>query len=163
MGAVVVLIWNTCLLQAGPQDYPHSRIFAGLLVAANISLSTALTAVYLEETVALWLPLIIMALAIGMTWTLLALRGFTQRAVQTVAALAGSDMLLTLAQAPIILSSNPGEPNLAILFVWIWGIAVTGHILRHALSVSMLAGVMIGIGYFVISVSIAELILPQGG
>lgn len=163
MQAVVVLIWNTCLLQAGPQDYPHSPLFAGLLVAANIALSTALTAVYIEAAVALWLPLLIMVLVIGMTWTLLALRGHTARAVQTVAALAGSDILLTLAQAPIILSSNPDQPNLAIFFVWIWGIAVTGHILRHALSVSMLTGLMIGIGYFAISVSIAEMILPRGG
>jgi hypothetical protein len=50
-------------------------------------------------------------------------------------------------------------PALLWLLLMIWSLTITGHILRHALSVSFGIGVLCALGYVFISWAVAEQII----
>ncbi len=79
--------------------------------------------------------------------------GRAERFVQTATAVFGTDAIITLLALPIALTMTP-EPrtvmtmgDLGLLVMGIWNIAILGHILRHALSVTMGIGVLVALGY----------------
>jgi hypothetical protein len=61
--------------------------------------------------------------------------------------------MITLLALPIALTMTPpprtdmSVADLGILVIGIWNIAILGHILRHALSVTLGVGVLVALGY----------------
>ena len=151
-----------CLLRLGPQDLPASPFLLGVTVAAYVGLGVLATAFHYP---------FLSAVAISVTGTLvfgllafalLSVRGVAGRFYQTCAALAGTGAVLEAVALPLVALLEAGEPEgarpgagvvLAIpwlaFLVWSW--VVGGHILRHALSVRLPAGIGLSIALFWLS------------
>lgn len=174
MDALLKLFWSICLLRHGPQDLPTSYpllkfcllayIVSGLLFLlsgiAQISLFQALLLILLDTGV-----------LVGLTYLILNILGHLARLVQTVTALAGVGAILQVIALPLgwwFLQTDEGIPPGALpallwLMLLVWSVAITGHILRHAFSVSFPFGVLYALGYMLVSWTVAEWVLPATG
>lgn len=154
------LMLDIALLQRGPQALPASLwIMAGALAAYGAAGLLAhrliVPATYPAGPVFFDLFLMVVFVLALLSW-----RGVLDRAVQTLAALAGTGTLLTLCGLPVIRLLEPeGEsPALASagILLWLaltgWSLVVTAHILRHALAVTLAAGIFLAMAYMMISV-----------
>ena len=151
-----------CLLRLGPQDLPASPLLLGIAVAAHAGLGTLITGLYYPVATAIAVSLTGTVLLGLLAFVLLSMRGVTERFSQTYAAFAGTGAVLEVVALPLVamLESNvtneepsPAEVILTIpwLVLLIWSWVVSGHILRHALSVHLTAGIGISMGFFWLS------------
>jgi len=98
----------------------------------------------------------------------LQIRGFTARFVQVLTALTGTGTLLGMLGMPLVaMLPETGEvesigelPALLWLGLLLWSLVVLGHILRHALSTSLVVGLIMGLTYTVFSISLIQLLFP---
>jgi hypothetical protein len=147
-----------CLLRANPQDLPTSnRLMLAALVAYGLadvigvldmlSLDSAVLAAAVDTL------LLIVATHVALRW-----RNAVIRFPQTLSALAGCGALLSLlAWAAAGLTREWLPPP----WVWapflLWYTLVFGHILRHALSLAMPAGVAVSLLYIILSMGVTGL------
>lgn len=168
MDKLFQLFAQLALLRIGPQDLPSSRvleqrvIFAyfccGLLVSllARDSFGNALLAASVDTGLLLLLAHLLLKAA-----------GKQPRRCQTVTALAGAGMLITLLSAPIValFSFGSGSANdvlsILLLGLALWNITLIGHILRHALEIPIIAGIVIAMMYMYLSLFTIRLLLPE--
>lgn len=167
MSALWSLLIGLCLLRRAPQDMPYSPALTRNLVL----LGFAVDLVYVSLLdVAQPLPRLLFALAmsLGMPWLLLQMRGRSARYAQTLGALAGTSALFTVMFLPVALwtrqfaelagSAEPGVEQMAagwvVLLLLGWRLAVSGHILRHALDLPRWSGAVIAISWFLLEFSL---------
>ncbi len=159
MLTIFKLYVDICLLRAAPQDLPatQSVLVSALLAYAATSIALSVATQSFESAVLYGLAdTLILA---GLTYTLLTLRHFPQRLTQTLSALAGTGVVIGLFALPLVLVKN--APPLLLLVITVWSLAVTGHILRHALNVSLRMGILAGMGYLLVSLMLAMLLTPS--
>ncbi|WP_290631568.1 hypothetical protein [Aquisalimonas sp.] len=143
-----------CLFQSGPQDMPAATSILAVLIAlgwgASILVLEQLGAagpVAVEVTFAT-------AFALLFTWLALRLRQLPSRFTQTASALFGTDLLLLIPATPLLLATAGGEAptlQLALLALWLWSIAIKGHIFRHALDIPVSGGIAVAVLYTLLS------------
>lgn len=165
--------FDICRLQKRPQDIPASKnlltlclliytLFSiGLVMLSDEPLDRAIAASLLE-----------IGLIMAFTQALLQIRGKTERWVQTITALSGTGVVLSLFALPvyILLSLNGGnETNnnpiyafglLILAGLALWNIFIMAHVLRHALEVNMMSGIILAIIYIWIIFSFTAAIMP---
>ncbi len=170
MNTLLKVFVELCLLRAGPQQLPASGFLLGLslvaygtfgllLVFPDFSLVSALGQVLLDALVLL-----------GLLQLALRRIGHEDRFLQTATAATGSGALLALVALPVTLwltqarvhTGDVDTPALLLFFLMIWNVAVLGHILRHALSTSLGVGVLLAIGYMLISLTVLGALFPHG-
>lgn len=157
-----------CLLRQGPQDLPASGILLAITLSAYTLLTALLSKVSMSADSAVVWGLISTVLMVAFTVILLYVQRRPARLVQTLAALAGTGALLTLIALPVFgwlhgADLKAGEGALAWLIVVVltlWSLAVTGHILRHALSVPYFVGLVLAVVFYFISVSVFRTLFP---
>ena len=151
-----------CLLRRAPQDLPASPLLLGIAVCAHAGLGTLITTLHYPFLTAIGVSVTGTLLLGLLAFVLLAVRGHGERFFQTYAAFAGTGAVLEAVALPLVAlleGSEPGDapsaagvvltiPWLALL-VWSW--VVSGHILRHALSVHLTAGIGISMAFFWLS------------
>ncbi|WP_290651043.1 hypothetical protein [Aquisalimonas sp.] len=154
MMQLVHTLIRICLFQEGPQALPAA---AGLL-AALVALGWTASVLLLDQLVPEGMVAVEVTLATGFallfTWLALSLRGGTARFVQTASALFGTDLVVLLPAAPLLLATADGDSpalQLALLILWLWSIAIKGHIFRHALNLPLAGGVLVAVVYTMLS------------
>lgn len=162
------MFWEICLLRGTPRELPRSPVLLGLVVALglvidNINLGFAVPAASAVQVAGA--VLVHTGLLAGSLTGLLALTGYAARVVQTLTALIGSGLILSLIAMPLImLSGLSGQLALvlAVLLVIlnIWSLLVTMHILRHALSINRILAGLLAAGYYLLSLMVIERLLP---
>jgi hypothetical protein len=143
--------WAICRLQQGPQDLPASGVLLGLIAILHWMLNTFLFLSQTNASRALLLSSLevigFMVLMYGLLWFL----GKATRVIQTTTAFFGSALIIEGFNLPFVhwfVQAQQNEtdislPLLVILGLTIWLLVVYGHILRHALNVSMGMGIML--------------------
>lgn len=140
------------LLRNGPQDLPYSGELLGLCVAASLGVGyLVLRGFRLSPTPGPDL-LLTLVFSLAFVYGVLALRGMTNRFIQTATAFFGTDVIVSLVALPVLqLGTGAGSQSpvsgLAMIGITLWNIAIIGHILRHALSASFAFGILIALGY----------------
>lgn len=140
--------------RSGPQDLPASRGFTVLLAALYIAGGFLAGSVLDEPEYA---QRAMMAITVQFTFIilLLQLKGFRDRSHQTIGALSGTGFLFGLMSVYLLSLVNVEKPQVelaALYFVlFIWSIAVDGHIYRHALSSKIGTGVLVAVTIFSIN------------
>ncbi|SDX97359.1 hypothetical protein SAMN05421644_12224 [Allochromatium warmingii] len=170
MQALIQFFIELCLLRRPPQDVPASLTLLGLVLIADL-----VVGVLVGVTAGLsWLTsllqgsaeLLLMLLALGVALAQLKRRS---RFVQAATALLGSGAVLGLVAIPP-LSLNPTgtqDSNLAALGAFlllglvIWGIVVTGHILRHTFSITLSQGAAIAVAFQIVTVTLITSLFSQ--
>lgn len=146
-------------LRAGPQDLPAASGLAWLLVLAYVG-QALLTDRLVDEGESAPRSLVAIAFQFGAATMLVKLRGFASRLPQTISALAGTGFLLGLLALVLLAQVDPATPQpglaLAYLGLFLWSLAVDGHIYRHALSIKMSLGVLVAVLIFAANFALLE-------
>jgi hypothetical protein len=172
MGAALWIVVRAMLElttgKRGPQDIPASHVLFVLTFIFYMATSAGLTAVAADGTTAVRATLVdalvMPAFVVSMLW----LRNFTARWLQTLTAMAGVGVLFSLAAIPpfLVSASMPGSPfaapaSVLVLVLFIWNVLVLAHILRHALALAFPAGVLVAVAYVAVSMFAAEFLVPE--
>lgn len=145
-------ILDIALLRRGPQDLPFSWNLTLLAMAASIATTVAADLIQPLPGATAAHVLVTLLYTWAFFYGVLQMRGLETRLVQTLAAVFGTDAIITLVALPLLhtMTATTGTPAiaaLAILFIYGWNIAVVAHILRHALSTSRGPAFLWGLGY----------------
>ena len=165
-------IWiDICLLRAGPQDIPYSPLLLGLALAAYALIDLMVTSLAVAGATAV--KMVLLDVAVMAVFLQLILQWYAKpaRFLQTLTAMAGTGALLGLLAWPLIrvlADVGPdGAPPLPAVLLWlallIWSLVVLGHILRHALGVSLPVGVALGVLYSIAALALVRLLFPAQG
>ncbi|MGD2129190.1 MAG: hypothetical protein PVJ33_13745 [Lysobacterales bacterium] len=138
-------------LRSGPQDLPAGRGLAVLLAVLYLG-QGFIADLVLGESDAAPRSIVAIALQFVVITALLNARRLSPRIPQTISALSGTGFILGLASILVLAQVNPDvqQPGLALAFfgLFLWSLAVDGHIYRHALSITMSLGVLIAVLIF---------------
>lgn len=168
MRQLIGLFWDVCLLRKKPGDMPYSPVLLGLLLVAgmiidNINLGFALPGAGLFQVAGTVLAHTTVLL--GSLSALMVLTGYMARVVQTLTALTGSGLIISLIAMPLIMLSSLSQQlamtlAMLLLVLNIWSLAVTMHIFRHALEIKLILAGLLAIGYFLLSVKFIDWLMP---
>ena len=165
----LLTIWvDICLLRATPQDLPTSRVLLGLVLVIYTGVSFLISSTSAGTSTALQIALLDALVLIGFIAVILYLMNLRPRFTQTLTALAGAGSLVGLIALPVIHSIAAAQErdllSEATLFGWLflvlWSLLVTAHILRHALNVSFFFGAAMAMLYMLISYSFMSTVFP---
>ena len=160
--------WWICRLKFNPQDLPKekylliSAIFAGIVID---SFSSSILIPKLSNSEILQIVVLYNLVLLFAVYFLLKLVGFAERGIQTVTAIAGSGVLISLVLLPALIVVN-AKGNAAASFAFliladnVWRIVVNAHIFRHALSISLLMAMILSVSYLLFGALVADLLLP---
>lgn len=161
MQALIVFFVELCALRRPPQDLPASKILLGLALIADLSVGSLVgVAAGISGWMSLLQGLVEIAFMLAVLYAALAGLKMPARFLQSATALLGSGALLGLL-ALLPLSFNPtghAETNLAafgallLLGLAVWGVAVTGHILRHTFEITLGQGTAVAIVFEIVTI-----------
>lgn len=154
---MVALARDLLLFRAAPQDLPYSPLLLAALVALGLVCDALILHLGGEPAAALWGLLAITALRLLILALLFAWRGITARLVKTLSALWLVDLAFRAlllppalvlagelgAEAPSVPSPPAQLALLAVFALAVWHLLVQGHVLRHALEVSLALGTLV--------------------
>ena len=171
MASVLQLFVDMVRLRTRPQDLPASDgLLIGSVVAVIVASLLAIRQLYPVD-LALARTGLDLALQFAFVTGALRMTGHPERFRQTFTALCGTGAILVLLTWPlldILIDRTPADDlfllALLLLFgVYGWSVTVIGHILRHALDLSLRRGVLIALGYVLLSTAIADTLVPVPG
>ncbi len=152
----------------GPQDIPASHALFALTCIFYLTASACLTAVAADWATAVKTAVVDAGVMPVFVISVLWLRNFTARWLQTLTAMAGVGALFSVAAIPPFmvtagLSASPlsAPASVLVLVLFIWNVLVLAHIFRHALSLAFPAGVLVAVAYVAVSMFAAELLIPE--
>ena len=165
------LYLDICRFRLGPQDVPHSTVLLQGVMLVYFVIGVLLSQLKFSLFDSIGRTVVDLLIMVALTLFLLWWHGKLARLVQTLSAMAGAGIVISLVVAPVLLALDtvePGSPMAmlpALLWVGIfcWSIGVSGHILRHALGVSLIAGLLFSVAYVLITLDILSRIFPLPG
>ncbi len=168
MQPLLILFWRICRLQKGPEDVPASTALFVQLLLLSLFLDLVSTRLGIAEIRLFEILLIVIianACILTLTAILLQLFGYVQRILQTLMAMLGVSIFITLLAMPVLFvlqtrMDDPGGWGIMLLVLEIWHLVITAHILHRALSISPLLGLMLATGYKLLGYQIAGLFVP---
>ncbi len=168
MYALIRPFLELCWLRSGPQQLPTSMLLTGLALTAHGLAAFLLSLAYLVPTRAFAAGLAETVLLAAFAAIALYLSGRLPRYHQTLTALAGTGAMLSLLAIPIThwlhtakAAADPsGAPALLLLALVGWSLAITAHILRHALNCLFTRGLVLAVAFSWISIIIMNQLFP---
>ena len=166
----LLTIWlDICLLRAGPQDLPASRVLLGLTLTSYLLVSTLLSLPGYPVFTSLQIAAADLVLLVLFAVSMLYLTGRAARFNQTLSALAGTGTLLGLLGLPLVhalyRAQDAEQVSLPVLLFWlllmVWNLLVMAHIIRHALSIILPIAVAIAVLYTLVAMQLITALLPQ--
>lgn len=149
-----------CLLRANPQDLPGSSALVLSALAAYAAMDVVGVLDIIPPASALMAAAVDTLMLVATTHLVLRWRRFENRYSQTLAALAGCGALLSLAAWGVAaLAGGSISPDWIWVPFLVWYTVVFGHVLRHALSIPMAAGIAAGFLYLMLSMSVTGLFI----
>ncbi len=165
------VFFNICRLRIGPQDLPKSNEL--LIVCLIVYTLLDIIFVLLSEPLidAVLAGFIETFLLMLMTFAILRIHNTSERWTQTVTALSGTGFLLGLIALPVfygITVDNADQAFKSILLIFytlliLWNIAIIAHILRYAIDTTFGFGILLAIGYIMITAIVIVIMLPDQG
>lgn len=160
------LFIDICMLRATPQQLPAAPFLRSLalfayVVSGLLALTPGEGVVRAGGMVAVDTLAMLTLLVAALRW-----RGHPARFDQTASALLGTGALLGLLLLPVLALGGSGDGGVALAFplwltLFLWGLVVTAHILRHALELSLAGGMLAAVAYFVVSLLLIDLLFPR--
>lgn len=168
--AAIVLhaFFDVCRFRLRPQDLPASGALLGFAVAGYLCAEFLLASIELAPGSAALTALLDAAALAGFTALVLAVRGYRERLLQTLTALAGSGLVLGLIAWPVArwlaaaraAGQDPGAAALVWLALLVWSLLVCAHVYRHALATRFAVGLGVSVLYVWLLVTIAWTVFP---
>ena len=169
MYALIEPFVQIALLRRKPQDLPVSRLLLQVTLIAHAFMGMLMFAPQLALPQALLAGITNTLLMGVLTASLLFATGMSKRITQSLTAMAGSDVVVSLVALPVTLMLQ-GEVNadstqqiaslLAIILV-VWNLFVIGHVLRHAISSTLPVGIALSLVFIVLSFKLTHSLFPS--
>jgi hypothetical protein len=161
--------WQQCLLRRAPQDDPLSYGALQWSITAYALLDLLQAGAGADWSVSMGMTALDIVVMVLFVWAVLRLTGKTARMIQTLTALAGTGVVLSLLGLPLVLLAMPVResdvPTGVLLLGWLlllfWSIAVQAHIYRHALSTSYGTGLLVSGLHTVLIITLLEAVFPR--
>ena len=157
------------LHRRGPDSLPSSPFLLWALLATSVAADFAVLGLARQSARSFAVDVLVVGLNVWFVWALLRTFNRQSRFRQTMTALLGSGVLLTVLQAPLarsVLASppDPQNPTLALpdllwLIIWIWGIDISAFVFSRALERPYLLCIAIVIGYVLLIESLQATLL----
>lgn len=165
MRQLIEYFWQLLLLRRGPQDAPSSLALLQLLVGLNLVVNALLgRAIFGGLGRALGAEVMELVVSAALLFAALQVRGHAARWRQSYIALLGASALMAvLALGYRLVGSVTGVTGLVDLLdlvLFFWGLAVLGHILRHALEISLGFGILLAFAYTMFLLGLVAQWLP---
>lgn len=175
LSAVKVLFlafFDICRLIKGPQDIPESKNLLTLCLLFYCLLSILLAGLSQTTDKAIVAGLLDVLLIMFFPLALLQITGKLARWPQTVTALTGTGIIVSIIALPVYLLIGVGEVNelntnssqaiglLLLAVLACWNITIMAHILRHSLEVNFMLAIALSIMYIWIIFSLTTAIMP---
>ena len=147
-----------CLLRRGPQDAPASTALLFMVLVVNLVISSIGVSDIIPGPQAVAAAIVDAVIIIFLLLLVLKLKNRGERFIQTATATFGTGALLGMLALPLQLavsSDSAGNDSQMIaifyLILLVWIQVVIGHILRHAINVSLSLGIGLALVYSVLS------------
>ena len=164
---LILAFVDIMLHRRGPEDLPASKFLLGLLLAASFGL---------ELTITLWsggsgrtvaVAALVTVLNLWFVWALLRTFGRERRFRQTMIAMLGADIVLSLLHAPVIPVlevPDPERPTVTIpmlltMLAFFWQIDISAFVFSRALERPYLLCVAIVVAYALLMLSLQATLL----
>jgi hypothetical protein len=162
-----------CLLRTRPQDLPSSEVLLGLTAAVNVVIGAVVVTPTLGSPMTALMASLLDTLVLGgAVALLLRFRNHPERFVQTATAALGVSAVIAVLSLPLqwmlpadaeSVTGTAEMASLLFLVLIIWLQVALGHVLRHALDVSLALGIGLAFLYSMISgVVIQSLFMVPG-
>jgi hypothetical protein len=162
---MIKLIFDICLFRKNPQDLPYSVWLLRLLLAGYIGIRILMLRIYFDWLDTLLQVIVEIFLLVGFVWISLYLARKLGRFYQVIAALLGTDALISFFALPAIGSMAVGRGGLLVFSIMLgligWHWAVTGHIIRHALDKGWSFSLGLAFLYLLGSYQVMALLFPE--
>lgn len=168
MYAFVQPFVQIALLRATPQDLPLSPFLLKLTLIVHATLGVIMFTHRLPLPESVLAGLTSTLVMCALTASLLFANRRSARIVQTLTAIAGSDIVIGVVALPLTawlhnIADGPaasGIPGLLFLALVVWNLIVAGHVLRHALSGPLTLGIVLALVLYMLSVNIMHTLFP---
>jgi hypothetical protein len=170
---IFLAFFDICRLIKGPQDIPESKNLLTICLIVYGFLSILLASLSQPTENAILAGILEVALIMIFSLALLQTRGKSSRWTQTVTALVGTGIIISIIAFPVYILIGVGELSevetstsqsiglLLLATLACWNIAIMGHILRHALDVNFMFAMVLAITYIWIIFSFTSAIMPM--
>ena len=166
--------FDICRLVKKPQDIPESKNFLTLCVLSYAFLSILLAGLSQSVDRAIVAGLLDVMLIMLFTYALLQINGKTLRWSQTVTALMGTGVIMSIIALPVYLLIGVGEVNelvssseqtiglLLLATLACWNLVIMSHILKHALETHFAIAFFLAMTYIWIAFSFTSAVMSTG-
>ena len=164
---IVLHFVNLCLFKSGPEDLPASQSLLKITLLVYLMVSVLVGLTNADWMISIWTGLTETIFMMLVLWLILQFRGFQARYVQTLTAMAGSQIILGLISIPILtwfyqLEEIEQPKSLAMMLIMIvlfWSLMVTAHIFRKSLDIKPSRAVLITVIYSIVSLLAVGLVM----
>ena len=156
--SLLKLFLQIILLRKGPQDLPYARNLLLVLLFCVTGLRLLALFIPVDNSInvspadRIMFVLASMSIGIGGVYVLLRLFRYSSRSVQTIMAMLGVTLVFyAIGQILTVLSVTLGGEGLntfIVIILLIWSLVVDAHILRQALSISLLVAGLLAYSFF---------------
>lgn len=169
MALLLKELWLLCLFRSSPARLPSLPVvmiallvvdwLASVVVISWLSPELAATRVLLNIAVA---QLVLAALVLAM----LKVAGKSERWTQTMSALYGTDLLLTVLfgfALPAARSIGESPGNMLEILLFLWTVTLYGYIVHLAMEIPLLAGMLAALGILIVGFSFSDALVGSAG
>jgi len=145
-------VW-IAFLQARPQDLPGSRSVLWVAIAVNLITYTLAVASRYPIGQSVLIALTDLTFSALFLFVMLLFVDKGARFQQSLAALCGATAVLNLAATPVMwISAGSATPSFGLvdLCVILWGLAIIGHVLQHALELPRWASIGLAVMFYIV-------------
>lgn len=169
---LLLAFFDICRLVKRPQDIPESRNLLALSAVVYALLSILLASFSQPLESAILVSIIELFLIMIFTLAILQAGGKSTRWVQTITALVGTGIIISIIAFPVYMMIGVDELNefeltaiqniglLLLAALSCWNIAIMAHILRHALEINFAIALFLAIIYVWITFSFTSAVIP---
>jgi hypothetical protein len=163
MKSIFLLFWRICIFQSGPDAVPASHTLTIIIIllnaVVNIAVQLLIGADQLDLLRASTLAVVSLAGTGALVWFVMALMGLVNRVQQTVTAVFGTDVLMTVLTAIAFAATGSISENVAmfaITLLTLWSLMVYGFIFHRAMNIHIGFGIAIALFVVIFSVAITQ-------
>ena len=165
MSNIIKILFDICLLRKGPEDLPVNGVLMLILVVISFVVSIWIGLIIYDKHIAINTSIV--ELIFSIIFVKILLRKNPERFMQTFSAMLGAVTIINIISLPILipLSYEELNQNITSLFgllsfaLLIWVVVVYGSIFSRAISSVFRYGILISVGYVLLSIIILQLLL----
>ena len=163
MKSIFLLFWRICVFQSGPDTVPASTTFTIVVIllnaVVNIVVQLLLGTQELDFLRAVTLAVVSLAGTSGLVWFVMTLMSLTNRVQQTLTAIFGTDVIMTVLTSIAFAATGAVNETIAVFAITLltlWSLMIYGFIFHRAMNIHIGFGIAIALFVVIFSVAITQ-------